>query len=223
MQLFHVFILLCLAPKLFTTYCIFISKYHVALHQIWFIYYAYIGEVTENMIFRHYDGSFGLSSNQFICFFRGVWFSFNGSTCCPHLLEMLYFNHSYIYHLFPIEWSPYSSQCNGTYWDKHFSLPFGTTRYSNFTTLGCPFWGPLFQKSFKTCGTIMSSSISFFDELPTPTWICHTSNTCSFKHHVNTFPILCKFSHKCLIINPFYHTCISFAFGSLSYNITYPL
>jgi hypothetical protein len=61
----NVFILLCLAPKQFTTYYIYISKYHLTLHQIRFIYYAYIGKVIGNMIFQHYDGSFDSSSNQF--------------------------------------------------------------------------------------------------------------------------------------------------------------
>jgi hypothetical protein len=42
-----------------------------------------------------------------------------------------------------------------------------------------------------------------------------------FGHHTNMSWILCKSSCMCLIINPSYHTCISFAFGSFPYNITY--
>jgi hypothetical protein len=42
-----------------------------------------------------------------------------------------------------------------------------------------------------------------------------------FGHHMNMFWILCKSSCMCLIINPSYHTCISFVFDSFPYNITY--
>jgi hypothetical protein len=43
-----------------------------------------------------------------------------------------------------------------------------------------------------------------------------------FGHNMNTSWILCKSSCMCLIINPSYHTCVSFVFISFPYNVTYP-
>jgi hypothetical protein len=55
----------------------------------------------------------------------------------------------------------------------------------------------------------------------------HTFNRCSFKCsfrcHMNTYPILCRSNCRHLIINLFYHTCILFVFGSFPYNNMYPL
>lgn len=180
------------------------------IYNILYLYFQISSNITPNLIhipclhwksYWEHDLStlwwvIWLIIKSIQCFFRGVWPSFNGSICCPHFLRILASNHSYIYHLFPIKWSPYSSQCNGTYSNKHFPLLVGITRYSNFITIGCPFWGPLFKKSFESCVTIVSSFINFFDGPPTLAWICHIFNRYSFKHHMNTSPILCGFSHN---------------------------
>ncbi len=116
------------------------------------------------MIFKHYNGSFGSSSNHFTYLMKGVWSSLNGSTCCPHLFRMLGFDRSYICHLFPTRWSPYSSQCNGTFGNWYFPLPCNITRYPSFTTLGCLFSCPPFWK----CCTIqlyLHLHVIFMDHL----------------------------------------------------------
>jgi hypothetical protein len=63
----------------------------------WKIYWAHDLSVVQ--------WSFGLSLGNFICFFKGAWPPLNGLTCCPYLLEMLGFDHSYTcdsHHQFPI-------------------------------------------------------------------------------------------------------------------------
>jgi hypothetical protein len=131
---------------------------------------------------------------------------------------MLGFDCSYICHSFPIGRSPYSSWCDGTYQNWHFSLPVNNAKYLNFITLCCVFLGPPFLESY---GTIVSSFIGFFDKSFTRIKVCHTFNKCSLAHHMNTSPILCTSNHKHLVISPSYHTYISFVFNPFPYNITY--
>lgn len=85
----NVFILLCVVPKLFIVYHISIFKYSVALREIWFMYHNYVIKIIGCKIFQHYSGSFSSSSNCFTYFFKRIWPSINGLTCCSYLFEML--------------------------------------------------------------------------------------------------------------------------------------
>jgi len=139
------FVLLSSTPRLFTVYYISISWCIVALCQVWFAHHGYVKKVNGREIFSYYGKSFGLSSCHCTYFFKGVSPSFNSLICCLHLLGMLGFDHSCIYHLFPTKWSPYYSRCRGICWNQHFSLPTSNVRYSNFTTPSGPFSSPPFE------------------------------------------------------------------------------
>lgn len=80
----------------------------------------------------------------------------------------------------------------------HYQIP-------KFYYQGCPLLGPPFSKSYNI---IVSSLVSFYDGSPTQAKVCHISNKCSIKHHVNTSPIWCKSSYEHLLINLCYHTYI---------------
>lgn len=102
----NVLTLLCLEPKLFIVYHIYIYIFFVALCGIWFMYHSYMIEFIGYGIFWCYDGSFGSSSSHFTYFFKGVWPSINGSTCCSYLLGMLGYDHFCTSHSFLTRWSP---------------------------------------------------------------------------------------------------------------------
>ncbi len=58
--------------------------------------------------------------------------------------------------------------------------------------------------------------MNFCDKPPTWIRICHTSNRCSFGHHVNMSLILCI--SNCVV----FHTYISFVFCSFPFSVPYP-
>ncbi len=67
-------------------------------------------------------------------FFQGVYL-----ICCLHLLGMLGFHCSYIYHLFLVWWSLYFSWCSALVKNQHLSLTTNIIRYQNFSTWNCLF------------------------------------------------------------------------------------
>jgi hypothetical protein len=79
-----------------------------------------------------------------------------------------------------------------------------------------PFWKRLHD-------TIVFSFTCYFYGPFAQSEVCHIFSRCSFKCHVITSPILCKFSYECLVISSSYHTYISFIFNSLPYNVIYLL
>ncbi len=110
-------------------------------------------------------------------------------------------------------WSPHSFWCNNTCWNQHFSIPVGISRYMNFTT-PCMSLGPPFEKLYY--------HISFFDGSLTQAKVCHIFSRCSLRHYMNMFPILCRSSHRCLVISSPYQICILFVLGSFIHNVMYP-
>ncbi len=134
----------------------------------------------------------------------------SGLICCPCFLGMLGSNRSYICHLFLTRWSPYFSQCNGTFWDRHFSLPTRTKIYSSFTTPSWPFLGPpLWETSYSHI-----LIYNFFDILCTHIKVCHISNRCSLGRHANTSLVLCKsnYAHLSAILPHLHFVCLLFIF-----------
>jgi hypothetical protein len=68
---------------------------------------------------------------------------------------------------------------------------------------------------------VISLFMNFCDKPLTWIRICHTSNRCSFGHHVNMFPILCMSNCGCLVMTLSYHTYISFFLSSFPFNAPY--
>jgi hypothetical protein len=149
-------------------YCISITKYFTALHQVWCSYYNYIGEAIRFKILWHHIGPFGSLSNHSFYFFMGAKASLSGPMCCAHLFRMLNFDYFYINLSFPIGWLAYSSWCNGTCINWYLFLP------NSIMVYPCDvIWGHLI-----TClafqefnGVILSSSVVFFDGPTTQTKI----------------------------------------------------
>jgi hypothetical protein len=61
----------------------------------------------------------------------------------------------------------------------------------------------------------------FFSKSPTRTKVCLAFSRCSFKYHVSTFLLVCRFKGMCLVINSSYHTCILFILNPFPYSTTY--
>ncbi len=117
-------------------------------------------------------------------------------------------------HLFPRGWSPYFSWCDGTCQNQHLPLIVSPIKYSNCTTLCCPLLGLSFEHLMvHLYHHFLMVWWSVYRNMSLPNF-----NICSFEHYVNMFPILCKFSCICLVINPSYHTCIPFVLYSFPYN-----
>jgi len=135
-------------------YCISITKYLVALYQVWCSYHNHVGEVSKVRILWHHNGPFGLLLGHFYCFFKGVRPSLNGPTCCPPpppllicwaLIVLAHF-------LFPIRWSQYSCWCNGTCKDRYLSFPNSIMGYPYDVPWGylitcLAFWKSLWKKN----------------------------------------------------------------------------
>ncbi len=89
---------------------------------------------------RSFGGSIGLLV-IIRSFFLFLWVSLASLPwfkLLPHILGVLDINHSYTCHFFLIGWSPYSSRCSSTCWDRHFPISDGTTRCLNHVTPRCP-------------------------------------------------------------------------------------
>jgi hypothetical protein len=91
-------------------------------------------------------------------------------------------------------------------WDTHILLP----QVVHFMS---PLW--------KSYGVIIYSFVGFFNGLLTWAKKIHIFSVHSFECHVNVSSFLCRSNHRCWVIIPSYHTCISFVFDSFLYNVAY--
>jgi len=131
---------------------------------------------------------------------------------------MLGTNQSCTCHSFPTRWSPFFFWCNNTCWNWHFFVLIDITRCLNLVTPSCP---PSSPTLWKPNNLILSPVANFFGGSPIWTRVYFAFSRHSFKYYAITFPLMCGFNNKHLIISSSYHTYISFILSPLPYNIMY--
>jgi hypothetical protein len=192
--------------------------YLAVLYWVWCLYHSYVGKVIRVKILWHHNGPFGSSSCRSSCLFKGARPSLSGLMCCPCLLRMLGFDHSYTIFSFLPRWLFYFLWCNGTCKKWYLSLPSCTIGYLCNVT-----WGhPITHFSFrKFSSVVLSSNVVFFNG-PT-TWVgtYFASSRCSFRCCVHTSSFLCKFNNRGLVISSSQHPFVLFILHPCFYSIPY--